>query len=195
MAPLSQALQLIAAAGLSISVPLAAVHTLWSSLPPAQSSTQPASVEIQQTHLSNLQVEQPVEGAGAVHPDEPLTVTLQERFSYSNALERLAQIEEALNSFRTLTTAYSSGSNQPAIATISDTDWESQNLGFHNWVGSVEGTVRYQDLQIKQLEAELAQKQFEDGEITQADLNQETTEYQQAIADFQTFLKSFSIAD
>jgi hypothetical protein len=127
-----------------------------------------------------------------VHPDEPISETLNQRFSFANALSRLQQIDQALDSFRQLT---DKSRNTSAIAAVGNTDPETQTLGFQNWVGSLEGTLRQQDYQVKRLELELAQKQFEDGEISQAVLNEKTQNLQKAKKDFQAFLKSFKIAD
>ncbi|MBW4523013.1 MAG: hypothetical protein KME16_25530 [Scytolyngbya sp. HA4215-MV1] len=127
-----------------------------------------------------------------VHPDEPLSTTLTQRFSFNNALSRIQQINQALDSFRQLTNL---SRDMKAIASVGNTDPETQTLGFHNWVSSVEGTVRQQDYQLKRLEFELAQKQFEDGEISKTVLDEKALAFQSAKKNFQTFMKSFSIAD
>ena len=126
---------------------------------------------------------------------EPLSVTLNQRFAYSNALERLDQISDALQSFQSLTTASQSQLDEASLTRIRHTDWETQTLGFANWIGSVEGTLRYQDLQIRQLEWQLAQAQVESGELDANAANQKYLDYQQALADFQVFLETFAIAD
>lgn len=127
--------------------------------------------------------------------DEPLNVTLNERFSFQNSLSRIRQIQGALTSFRTLTDRSKTALGQRAIANIGNTDPETQNLGFTNWVGSVEGTLRQQNYQIKKLEFELAKKQFEDRQISQTALNQKRAAFEQADREFKNFLNSFTIAD
>lgn len=130
-----------------------------------------------------------------VHPDESASDTLDQRFSLGNSLERISQIDAALGSFRQLTAKSQTGLAQQEVTAIANTDWETQNLGFHNWVSSVEGTLRKQDYQIKKLEFELAQKQYQDGEIGKAALDQKALAYQKAAREFQTFWNSFRIAD
>jgi len=130
-----------------------------------------------------------------VSPDEPAEDTLNERFSVENSLERIAQIRDALSSFSNLTEKSKATLGESATAQVGNTDWETQNLGFPNWVGSVEGTIRKQDYQNKQLELELARKQYEDGEITKAVLDEKAASYQRAEQEFQDFWNSFNVAD
>ncbi len=130
-----------------------------------------------------------------VSPDEPAAATADERFSFDNAISRIEQIKAALSSFRQLTQISQEQIGASAIAPVGNTDWEIQNLGFKNWTGAVEGTLRKQEYQIKKLEFELAQAKFADGEITQSELAQTEAAYQQAEQDFQTFWNSFRIAD
>lgn len=130
-----------------------------------------------------------------VSPDEPVSDTLNQRFSLQNSLSRIQQIKGALDSFRRLTATAKAKLGEPALRNAGNTDPETQTLGFTNWVGSVEGTLRQQNYQIKKLEFELAQKQFQDREITKAALDQKAAAYRQAEKDFQAFLKTFRIAD
>ena len=130
-----------------------------------------------------------------VSPDEPLSDTLNQRFSLQNSLSRIQQIKGALESFRRLTATAKAKLGESALRNVGNTDQETQTLGFTNWVGSVEGTLRLQNYQIKKLEFELAQKQFKGGEIPKAALEQKAAAYRQAEKDFQAFLKSFRIAD
>jgi hypothetical protein len=135
------------------------------------------------------------ENLSPVSPDEPLEDTLSDRFSLANSLERLQQIRGALSSFVQLTEKSKPALGERAIARIGNTDWEIQNLGFPNWVGSVEGTLRKQDYQIKKLEFELATKQYEDGEVSQAVLDEKEVAYRLAEQEFRAFWHSFEIAD
>ncbi|MBD2179885.1 hypothetical protein H6S82_06040 [Planktothrix sp. FACHB-1355] len=152
---------------------------------------------------SSVNAQQFISGSTAIaqrtnqvrNPDEPINVTLNERFSLANSLMRIKQIQGALTSFRTLTARSKPKLGQTAIATIGNTDPETQTLGFTNWVGAVEGTVRQQNYQIKKLEFELAKKQFEDKQISQTAFNQKRAAYQQAEREFQNFLNSFRIVD
>lgn len=138
---------------------------------------------------------EPTTIAQSVTRDEPLDVTLNQRFSLANSLDRIKQIRGALNSFRTLTQRSRTALGQQVINSVGNTDPEIQTLGFTNWVGAIEGTVRGQNYQIKKLEFELAKKQFEDQQISQAAFNQKRTAYQQAQREFQNFVNSFRIAD
>lgn len=131
----------------------------------------------------------------SVHPDEPTEHTLNRRFSLDDSLRRMEQIDEALTSFRQVTELNQSSLPQDGVTAIAYTDWEAQNLGFHNWVGSVKGTLREQNLEIKQLEMQLAQKQFEDGQITRAQLDEARENYEQARQEFREFWNKFHVAD
>ncbi|MFB2922296.1 MULTISPECIES: hypothetical protein [Aerosakkonema] len=148
---------------------------------------------------SSVKAQQFISGSTAIaqrtNQDEPNNVTLNERFSLANSLTRIKQIQGALTSFRTLTQRSKPKLGQTAIASVGNTDPDTQNVGFSNWVGAVEGTVRQQNYQIKKLEFELAKKQFEDKQISQTALNQKRAAYQQAEREFQNFLNSFRIVD
>ncbi|MDX2096346.1 MAG: hypothetical protein SFW36_01100 [Leptolyngbyaceae cyanobacterium bins.59] len=126
-----------------------------------------------------------------VHPDESVSETLKQRFVVGNALERVEQVRSALGSFQKLTQK----STATVRAGVANTDWETQNLGFHNWVSSIEGTLHYQDYQIKKLELELAKKQYEDREIDRLTLEQKMQAFQKVEREFQTYWNSYKIAD
>ncbi len=127
----------------------------------------------------------------AVSPDEPLAVTLGDRFAPQNALARLDQVRSALVSFRRLTRV----SRSEAIAPIGNTDPETQTLGFTNWTGDIEGTVRQQAYQISKLEYELAQERHADGEISATELQKTAERYRQEQQRFQAFLDQAEIVD
>lgn len=131
----------------------------------------------------------------AVHPDEPAQETLDQRFSVKNSLARMQQIDAALKSFRQLTEASQEKLGETEVAKVGNTDWETQNLGFHNWVGAVEGTLLKQNYQIAQLELKLAQQQYAAGKITKTELGQKVLHEQKAAQKFEQFWKSFNIAD
>ncbi|MEB3338652.1 MAG: hypothetical protein VKJ46_14380 [Leptolyngbyaceae bacterium] len=124
-----------------------------------------------------------------VHPDEPLQDTLTQRFPVKTALTRIQQIDAALTNFRQVT------EKSKAAAKVSNTDWETQDLSFRNWVGSVEGTLRQQDYQIKKLTLELAQRQYDNSEISQAALEKITQDYQKSKGEFSKFLTSLKITE
>ena len=131
----------------------------------------------------------------AVHPDESAQETVDQRFSVENSLARVQQIDAALTSFRQLTEASQEKLGETEVAQVGNTDWETQNLGFHNWVGAVEGTLLKQNYQIAQLELKLAQQQYAAGKITKAELGQKVLNEQKAAQKFEQFWKSFNIAD
>ncbi|HEY9859530.1 MAG TPA: hypothetical protein V6D16_08495 [Candidatus Obscuribacterales bacterium] len=129
------------------------------------------------------------------HPDEPVKDTLDQRFSVENSLARMQRIDAALTSFRQLTETSQKNLGQTEVAKVGNTDWETQNLGFRNWVGAVEGTILKQNHQIAQLELELAQQQYAAEKMTKAELTQKTVNAQKAAQEFDQFWKSFGIAD
>lgn len=147
-----------------------------------------AELNLKETSQTNLDLQQ-------IHPDEPIEDSLDSRFSFANSLERVKQIESALNSFQNLTEKSRVSLNNETLNEIGNTDWETQNLGFHNWVGSVKGTLIQQDYQIQKLEYELAKEQFEDGEINKTELDQKAADYQQAKQELQALWNTLEIAD
>lgn len=130
----------------------------------------------------------------SVSPDEPADVTLNRRFALENSLRATEQIEGALNSFQQLTEK-SGDVIHNASTEISNTDFETQTLGFDNWVGTVKGTLKQQDYQIKELEFELAQQQYKDGKINKTELDQKAAKYQKSKREFLAFWNSFKIVD
>ena len=125
------------------------------------------------------------------HADTKTSETLKRRFSVDNSLDRVQQIEQVL------ATIHTKAAKNPATAdkTVAiDRTLETQ-ISTHSWVGSVTGTLKQQNYEIKKLELALAQKQFKDGEIPQAALAQKQASYQKAAQEFKTFLNSFRIAD
>lgn len=53
---------------------------------------------------------------------------------------------------------------------VGNIDWERQYLGFPNWIGDIQETIKKQDHQ-KKLELEMAQIKHDAGNINQADLD------------------------
>jgi hypothetical protein len=125
-------------------------------------------------------------------PDNP---ALNEVFIFEDSLVRMRQIKEALNSFKKLTEQSKNKLNQDALENIGNTSWEIQYLGFHNWAGTVEGTLRKQYYLIKKLELDLATRQYAAGEINVEEFREKETAYLQTKDDFQQFIDEFSIAD
>ncbi|GGB18774.1 hypothetical protein [Agarivorans gilvus] len=70
-----------------------------------------------------------------------------ERFSLEESRVTLEYVTEALNSFRELT------EKSPKTLTdeIDNTSWDIQNLGFNNWMDTINGTLLLQQYQIAEL--------------------------------------------
>jgi len=130
-----------------------------------------------------------------VPPGEPAEHTFNKRFSLENSLRRIKQVREALASFHKLTEKSRDKLSKEEMSTIGNTDWERQNMGFHNWVGAIEGTLRKQDYQIKKLELELAREKHKSGRLEEKELKQKEACYKKAEAEFQKFWDSFVIVD
>ena len=126
---------------------------------------------------------------------ESAAYTFDRRFSFGNSLSRIDQIREALESFQRLTEEGKGRLSDEALGLIGNTDWETQHLGFANWVRAVEGTVRKQDYQIKKLEYELAKGQFESGEMSEEGLKQKRSDFRGSVQAFQAFWDSFHVVD
>ena len=129
-----------------------------------------------------------------VHPDEPVDATVS-RFSFENALESICTIRYALNSFRELTRICRVCLSEEELSIILYSDWESQNLGFFNWCGSVEGALYYSNYRIRKLEYEIALLRADSGEIDALSLEGAEAEFQIAEALFLDFWNTFGIAD
>ncbi len=130
-----------------------------------------------------------------VNPDEPADYTFHKRFSLENSLRRIKQVREALASFCELTEESRAKLSEEEMSTIGNTDWERQNMGFHNWVGAIEGTLRKQNYQVKKLELELAREKHKSGRLEEKELKQKEVCYEKAEAEFQKFWDSFVIVD
>ncbi|MDD4356637.1 MAG: hypothetical protein PHN98_05235 [Smithellaceae bacterium] len=130
-----------------------------------------------------------------VNPDEPAEYTYNQRFSSEHALERLAAIDSALDSFRKLTEASKNKMAKDKLEKIGNTGWETQNLGLPNSALAIKGTILKQEYMIKKLTYDLAQRRLKLGEISKKELSEAQREYKKAEQKFQTFWDSFGIAD
>ena len=130
-----------------------------------------------------------------VPPGEPAEHTFHKRFSLENSLRRIKQVREALASFRKLTEESRDRLSRDEMSAIGNTDWERQHVGFHNWVGAIEGTLRKQDYQIRKLELELAREKHKSGKLEEKELKQKEKCNKKAEAEFQKFWDSFVIID
>ena len=126
---------------------------------------------------------------------EPAGHAFNKRFSLETSLDCINKIKRALESFRMLTEKGKGKPSTEELSTIGNMKWETQHLGFHNWVAAVEGTLRKQDYQIKRVEFELAEEKYKAGRIKKEELEEKEINYKKAERDFQAFWDSFSIAD
>jgi len=128
-------------------------------------------------------------------PGESARETFDQRFALANAITCTKRIDRSLSSFAALTKLAKGKLTAAAIQKVGNTDAETQALGFPNWVGVIECTLRKQGYQIAKLEYELAVTQHKAKRISTSALNQKRTAYRKAEKDFQRFWDQFSIAD
>jgi hypothetical protein len=130
-----------------------------------------------------------------IDSNETKNYTLNNRFSYENSLGRLNQIKSALNSFCLLTDKAEKVLPLSEMKNIDNANKETQLIGFPNWTGSIEGTLRKQQYQIKQLEYELAQIKFDQGIIKKEELLKKKSDFEQEEKEFQKFWDNFHVVD
>ena len=130
-----------------------------------------------------------------VHPDEDVKYTLNQRFGLDHALKSLESVRSSLASFQKLTAESKGKIPDNKLKEIGNTDWEMQNLGFHNHPNSIEGTLRKQDYMIKKLEFELAEAKKELGRCSDTELKSKKDAYEKAEKGFQAFWYEFGVAD
>jgi hypothetical protein len=127
--------------------------------------------------------------------EEPVECTLNRRFSPNNALERLDSMSSALSDFRELTTLAKPILPDEKLAEVGNLDWDTQNLGFTNWLGAVRGTLHKQRYMIAKLQYDLALERLADKKINAEQAEKARQEYEQAKKAFREFWNSFCIAD
>lgn len=127
--------------------------------------------------------------------EEPVAYTLHRRFSQAEALQRLDQVQAALLSFERLTTLAKPVVPAEKLTELGNLDWETQNLGFANWVGAVRGTVHKQHYVIARLQYDLALERLKHKETNAEHTEKARQEYEQAKKTFLDFWNSFCIAD
>ena len=129
------------------------------------------------------------------NPGEGGEEIFNNEFTSDNALERMGQIESALESFKKLTDMSRSKITQDKLQKIGNTEGDIQNIGFGNWPNTIKGTILKQEYLIKKLNYDLAQARFKLGEIKKNDLQKAEKEYKEAEAKFQKFWDSFTVYD
>ncbi|MDH5571444.1 MAG: hypothetical protein OEY89_06740 [Gammaproteobacteria bacterium] len=119
-------------------------------------------------------------------PDEGKQFIYDNRFTVDNALLEFKKIEDSLEEYRQLTEQIRS--NQKInLSAIKSSNWELQNLGFHNWLLSVKGTLLKQDYLLKKYKYESLPEK-----VSQ---NKAREEYRQSEVKLQLFLDNLKIAD
>jgi hypothetical protein len=107
-------------------------------------------------------------------------------YSSDVALQRLAQVQTFLASFRRLTERVRH--TLPAeLTAIGNTSAEMQTIGVHNIPLTVEGTILKQEYQLRQVQCELAQLKRGRGDISAQELEQARSAYERATKRFQVF--------
>ena len=121
--------------------------------------------------------------------------TLEEAFSLDESLYRVDQVRDSLDSFAKLTEKSKTKLSQDILNQIGNTGWEIQTLGFYNWSNTIEGTLRLQDYRIKKLELELAIAKYEKDELTKKEVEKFLKAFNEANAEIQSFINSYTVAD
>ena len=127
-------------------------------------------------------------------PTAPAKGTLKHQLSLDKSIDRVKQINQTLSQLRpSLKNQAASGAR--SIAGDNSGNLAKQTLTMRQRLGSITGTLKKQDYEIKKLSFDLAQKQFQDGEISKTHLDQQHASYQKSARDLKTFLNSSRIAD
>ncbi len=108
-------------------------------------------------------------------------------YTSDHALQRLAQMEAFLKSFRMLTKRAERFMSRSELRAIGNTGADMQSIGFHNIPLAVEGTLLKQDYQLRQAQYELAQLKRSRGEISASELEKAAASYQAATRRMQLF--------
>ena len=130
-----------------------------------------------------------------IHREETVEYTFERRLSLDMALSSLENIHASLISFQSLTEEVQGKVSKSRLKTIGHTDWETQHLGFPNYVKSIEGTLRKQDYFIKKLQFQLLQGQGKQGTISKEEFAEALKAFEQAEKSFQEFWDKFRIAE
>jgi hypothetical protein len=130
-----------------------------------------------------------------VHPHETFEYTFDTRFSLDTAITCLESVRNALKSFRELTEAAEGKVPKKTLKEIGNTDWDFQNIGFRNWPGILEGTLRKQEYLIKKLQYELLREQAGKGRAGDRELSKAREDFEKAEKAFQSFWNGFGVSD
>lgn len=124
-------------------------------------------------------------------PGESVKDIYEQRFTFSNALSSMRRMVAALVSFRALTEQARKKLPASTVRNVRHTDWETQRLGFANWAGVVEGTLRKQRHWIAKLEYAKARLKGKSGQGLKA----REAAYRKAEKEMQKYLDNFDVAD
>jgi hypothetical protein len=116
-------------------------------------------------------------------------------FSLDEGLFAVEIIRECLQSFRQLTAEAKGKISKAKMKEIGNTEWDMQVLGFHNNPGILEGTLKKQDLLIKQLQFELVGRQVKEGSAGEKDLQEARKALEASQKAFLEFKKNFHRKD
>lgn len=119
---------------------------------------------------------------GAEGPEE-----FRQSYSSDEALRRLDQVREALESFAKLTEKTRRSLSESELREIGNTGGDMQTIGFHNLPILIEGTILKQEYQLNQLRYQVAQLQRERSEITAEELDRVRLAYRDATKALQVF--------
>jgi hypothetical protein len=111
-----------------------------------------------------------------VHPDETAEETYNQRFSFGNAIQSLQRVRTA--------------SKTPDTMSV-----EERTIGYRNWLGVLEGTLRKQQLILSQLTYELAVERHGKGEASAEDVEKSKDALEEQRRSFLQFWEQFGIAD
>ena len=122
------------------------------------------------------------------HPDGAEGATeFNTGYSSDAALQRLAQMQTFLASFRRLTGRVRGTLPATELSAIGNTSAEMQTIGFHNIPLTVEGTILKQEYQLRQVQYELAELKRERGDVSAQELEQARSAYERATKRLQVF--------
>lgn len=118
-----------------------------------------------------------------------------ERFTDSSAGTGINYVRGYLKSFESLTKLTNSQLSPEQRGQVGNLGWETQSLGFNNWVNTIEGTMKKQACVIAKLEYDLAVEKFNSGKISQEDVLKYKNEYLKLKEDMDNYLNEFQISD
>lgn len=130
----------------------------------------------------------------AGYPDETIQSMESERFSSTNALQALDELESATTEFSAMTQDV----RDEEVIILSDyeyADWELQNMGFTNWALAIKGALHHQNYRIHLLNYELALEQQKNGRVSSENVAKARSELADYEAIYEEFVTGATIVD